>query len=223
MGEDGEQGARAGGRAGLGRNDRGGGGGVAPAAVRWEGGAGGGRRSAGDLALLPYDAHALPIRSPLAPSCSAWHCAGRKRGCADRVARTGSHGSRIGRIEDRTARVGSGRLWIGLLGLGIGGDGSEGTDRRGGSEGTDRVSLGLGCLDRIACIRSHGSDRAERRSGRTDRSIVPHGSGQASVGSDLTDRTARIGSRIRPHGSDRTDRVARARDGPRPTLRVYRL
>ena len=110
----------------------------------------------------------------------------------------GSDGSRMGPLG--SARVG--------YGWGCSGWGSEGTDRRGGSEGTDRVSLGLGCLDRIACIRSHGSDRAERRSGRTDRSIVPHGSGQASVGSDLTDRTARIGSRIRPHGSDRTDRLA---------------
>ena len=172
MGEDGEQGARAGGRAGLGRNDRGGGGGVAPAAVRWEGGAGGGRRSAGDLALLPYDAHALPIRSPLAPSCSAWHCAGRKRGCADRVARTGSHGSRIGRIEDGTARVGSGRLWMGLLGLGIGGDGSEG---RIGGDGSGITWIGLLGSDRMyriawirprrTQIRSHGSFNRTARIG----------------------------------------------------------
>ena len=193
MGEDGEQGARAGGRAGLWRNDRGGGGGVAPAAVRWEGGAGGGRRSAGDLALLPYDAHALPIRSPLAPSCSAWHCAGRKRGCADRVARTGSHGSRIGRIEDGTARVGSGRLWMGLLGLGIGGDGSEG---RIGGDGSGIAWIGLLGPDRMypaqtnrtARIGPHGSDR-------TNRAARILGSARIGIG---TDRAARIG----PHGRD---------------------
>ena len=104
--------------------------------------------------------------------------------CADRVARTGSHGfNRSDRGSDRTDRI----------------------DRT-GSLGSD----GSGLSDREAWIGPRRSGRTDRSMGRvglaSDRTsqIGTHGSGRADRRSDQTDRTARI---------DCTNRIARGNDG----------
>ena len=90
-----------------------------------------------------------------------------------------------------------------------------------GSHGQGRTDSIARIADRTARIGSIGPDRSDQ-TGRVSR-IGKRGSdradpvarivawiGSASVGSDLTDRHARIwsrGSQIRPNGSDRTDRL----------------